>query len=143
MRSPCPPLSVWIIAEEDSSGLPLFFSSHPSLLCFRPLFVSPPLSQEQFSCLPRSHVSFSSPTPHPLPPPLVPTFWLRLRMSCEEAQLHKERLQALAVSLSLSSFFLSVKRPKRLRHLWPSSCEPASLFHFFLWVVVYVHSDKR
>lgn len=99
---------VWILL------LLLFSFSSLSPLPSSPFSVSLPLAEglQLSRLLPRSHVSLSPLTPPPpLPFPLSPappTSTTNLRMSCEEAQLHKERLQALAVSQSVieASVFL-------------------------------------
>lgn len=100
------PLSGWIIAEEGpcldtSLPSPSLFSTAPSCFVFILFFLS--LAEgHQLSAFARSYVSFSFYSLSPCFP---------LRMSCEEAQLHKERLQALAVSqsgfkISLLALFL-------------------------------------
>lgn len=86
----------------------LFSFSSLSPLPSSPFSVSLPLAKglQLSRLLPRSHV-FLSPLTPPSPPlssplsPAPPTSTTNLRMSCEEAQLHKERLQALAVSQSV------------------------------------------
>lgn len=85
--------SLWLdyCRGKTSSG---YSSSSPCLPLSPLLSTSLPTSHWGTAALllPRSHLLFSSHPPFPCFP---------LRMSCEEAQLHKERLQALAVSHSV------------------------------------------
>lgn len=116
---PLSPLSVvGLLLRKDLVWILLLLLHFFSFSSLSPLLPSPLCLTEglQLSIFPKvSPLVLLS--PHPPSPPLSPAS--PLRMSCEEAQLHKERLQALAVSQSvfklslfcsvcLFSFFLSL-----------------------------------
>lgn len=77
---------IWILLLFSFSSL-----SPPPPSPSLPLYLSLRDSRTQYSQISRTFSPFTPPSPLASP----------LRMSCEEAQLHKERLQALAVSQSV------------------------------------------